>query len=459
MDLLHPSANNSTETLRASSSRSGQDNSETTPLLRHSRQQSTETAVEREAISASKLFWRESLMVSKLALPVFGLNIMEYSLIVVSVLSIGHLSTAALAAVTLGEMTVNVTGLSIILGLASALDTLLPSAWTSDHPQLVGLWAQRMMVVTMISLIPILTLWLNSEAILLLLRQEPEVARLASVYIRWMCMGLPAFAFNTVARRYFMCQDLFTVPGYIIVAIAPINAALNYLFVWGPKKIRLGFIGAPIATSTSYYLISISYLIYGSYYAPRRAWHPITRYMFHDLWLIVKLGLAGVGQTASEWWAWDILALIASQLGSDVVLAAQSVLVVTSSCTWQAPFAISIAASIRIGNLLGEQKAKRAGIAAKAAVFLGFVVAGVFAVVLLIFRSRWSYLFNEDPSVASMVRSILPLMAMFQIFDATGAVTSGILRARGKQVTGALLNFRCVSRIVHYGFDSSTLPP
>ncbi|KAG7092076.1 hypothetical protein E1B28_008455 [Marasmius oreades] len=365
---------------------------------------------------------------------------MEYSLVVASVLSLGHISTEALAAVTLGEMTVNVTGFSIILGLASALDTLLPSAWTSDHPQLVGLWAQRMMVVTQLALIPILTLWLNSESILLFLRQDPEVARLASIYIRWMCMGLPAFAFNGVARRYFMCQDLFTVPGYIIVAIAPINALLNYLFVWGPEKVRLGFIGAPIATSTSYYLVSISYIIYGSFYAPRKAWHRITRYMFNDLWLIVKLGLAGVGQTASEWWAWDILALIASQLRSDVVLAAQSVLVVTSSCTWQAPFAISIAASIRIGNLLGEQKAKRAGVAAKASLFLGLVVAGVFAIVLLIFRSRWSYIFNEDPNVASMVMSILPLMAMFQVFDATGAVTSGILRARGKQVTGAFLN-------------------
>ncbi|KAL0060313.1 ethionine resistance protein [Marasmius tenuissimus] len=152
-----------------------------------------------------------------------------------------------------------------------------------------------MMVVSTVALIPIIALWLNSETILLLLRQDPEVARLASIYIRWMCMGLPAFTFNSVARRYFMCQDLFTVPGYIIVAVAPINALLNYLFVWGPEAIRLGFIGAPIATATSYYLISIAYIIYGTYYAPKKAWHPITTSMFKDLWLIVKLGLAGVG--------------------------------------------------------------------------------------------------------------------------------------------------------------------
>jgi hypothetical protein len=61
-----------------------------------------------------------------------------------SVVSIGHLSTTALAAITLGSMTANVSGFSIIQGFTSALDTMLPSAWTSSQPQLVGLWAQRM---------------------------------------------------------------------------------------------------------------------------------------------------------------------------------------------------------------------------------------------------------------------------------------------------------------------------
>ena len=61
-----------------------------------------------------------------------------------SVISIGHISTTALAAATIGFMTANVTGLSIIQGMSSALDTVLPSAWTSGEPQLVGLWTQRM---------------------------------------------------------------------------------------------------------------------------------------------------------------------------------------------------------------------------------------------------------------------------------------------------------------------------
>ena len=69
---------------------------------------------------------------------------MEYSFVLASVVAIGHVSTAALAASTLATMTAGVTGYSIIVGFASTLDTLLPSAWTSSQPKLVGLWSQRM---------------------------------------------------------------------------------------------------------------------------------------------------------------------------------------------------------------------------------------------------------------------------------------------------------------------------
>ena len=74
-------------------------------------------------------------------------HLLEYSLNIASVISIGHISTVALAACSLGNMTAGVTGFSIVQGFASALDTLLPSAWTSGNPQLVGLWLQRMLLL------------------------------------------------------------------------------------------------------------------------------------------------------------------------------------------------------------------------------------------------------------------------------------------------------------------------
>jgi len=51
-------------------------------------------------------------------------------------------------------MTASVTGYSIVQGFASALDTLLPPAWTSDTPHMVGLWTQRMSKPSLFCLVP-----------------------------------------------------------------------------------------------------------------------------------------------------------------------------------------------------------------------------------------------------------------------------------------------------------------
>lgn len=80
-----------------------------------------------------------------------------------------------------------------------------------------------------------------------------------------------------------------------------------WLLVWGPAPIRLGYIGAPISTAISFNLISICTIIYGICFAPVEAWHPFGSKSFKSLGVLVQLGLAGVGQLASEWWSWELV--------------------------------------------------------------------------------------------------------------------------------------------------------
>ncbi|KAG6894960.1 hypothetical protein C0992_003752 [Termitomyces sp. T32_za158] len=166
-------------------------------------------------------------------------------------------------------------------------------------------------------------------------------------------------------------------------------------------------------------------IVYGVFYVPKTAWYPLGRRMFTSLGVLVHLGLAGVGQTASEWWAWELVALAASLLGP-VALATQSVLLSSASTTFQAPFALSVATSVRIGNLLGEGNAKRAGIASITSIIMALVLSAA------------SRSVDRFCCVVSLVASILPLVALFQVFDGNAAVTAGVLRARGKQVSSAI---------------------
>ncbi|KAF9239246.1 MATE efflux family protein [Melanogaster broomeanus] len=395
-----------------------------------------------ERITTSQMFREELGILTRYSLPVFGTHLLEYSFILASVVSIASYKVSQ-----------------------PHSTPFCPPAWTSDRPYMVGLWTQRMMLMTALVLIPITAIWLNAEPILLALNQEPEVARLAGLYLRCASLAFLLIASTSAhwyfgaenlrpptSRRYFQSQGLFDVPTRIIVVVAPINVFLNWLFV---HPLGLSFPGAPLATSLSFNLVAASSLLYGYFITPRTAWSPITRKSLNpvtgEMWkgwsLLARLGIAGVGQTASEWWSWELIGLAASQLGP-VALATQSVLLLSASCTYQAPFALSIATSVRIGNLLGQGNARRAGLAAKTALVMAVGIAGVWSALFLTFRNKWAYLFNDDPEVISLVASILPLVALFQVFDGTSAITGGIFRARGKQasrtslphVAGALLN-------------------
>lgn len=64
----------------------------------------------------------------------------------------------------------------------------------------------------------------------------------------------------------------------------------------------------------------------------------------------------------------------------------------------------------------------------------------LYSAIFLTFRDNWAYMFNRDPQVVEEVSRIMPLVALFQIFDGLGAVTGAILRAKGQQDVGALLS-------------------
>ncbi|KAG8960369.1 hypothetical protein FRC03_006608 [Tulasnella sp. 419] len=395
--------------------------------------------------------WRkEAGIILRYTLPIFITQLLEYSLSIAAVISIGHLSTIELAASTLGSMTSAVTGYSIIVGMVSALDSLLPQAWGGNVEQrrLVGLWSQRMAVVVFVTQIPIIAIWMAAEDILLFLRQDPEVAALAATYLRWISLGLPAYSVNTVIRRYYQSQGLLHVPTIIVMIVAPINAVLNYILVWGPgpfSGLGLGFIGAPIATAFSLNLSTILFVSHAILWAPREAWSPITKsnmkkiFSGEALGFLVKLGISGVGQTASEWWSWELIGLAASMLGP-VSLAAQSVLLVSASTSYQASFSISSAASVRIGNLIGAGHAEQAKVSSYVSFLLSFVTSGISCTIFLAFRKSWGYLFNGDIEVVSLVATVLPLVGLFQITDGMSAMIQGVLRVTGRQFIGAMMN-------------------
>ncbi|KNZ74949.1 hypothetical protein J132_05850, partial [Termitomyces sp. J132] len=330
--------------------------------------------------------------------------LVEFSFTFVPVASIGHFSTPALAALCLGSMTANLTGISILRGLASPLETMLPSAYTSGRPDLLALWTQRTSLV-----------------------------------------------FKEISRQYFQSQGYLFVHTQIMLIVASLNVLLHYILVWGPEPLNLGFIGAPIGAAISWGLVPIISIIYGVFCVPDAAWRPLSLEIFTNLGELTRLGMYSVAQIASEWWAWEILALAASFLGP-VSTASQSVLTTLAYVTWQVGASVSTAASVRVGHHLGAMDHRRARGAANASIFLVLMTSIFLSSTYMVLRESLARLLSNDPEVIETVVSVIPLVALLQIVDGNTCVTSGLLRAMGRQYTGALLN---VSGFYLLGIPSS----
>ena len=129
-------------------------------------------------------------------------------------------------------VTANITGYVVYQGLATSLDTLCAQAYGSGRKKLVGLQLQRMVYFLWLCTIPIGIVWLSGTAILNAIVPEPETARLAGLYLKILLAGAPGYATFECAKRFVQAQGLFAATLYVLLFCAPLNAFMNWLFVW-----------------------------------------------------------------------------------------------------------------------------------------------------------------------------------------------------------------------------------
>jgi len=86
---------------------------------------------------------------------------------------------AMIAGVGMGSVTINFLGWTVLLGLNSALDTLVSQSAGSGNLELCGVYLNRGRFVMTIFFIPIVFFIYQVEWILVSIGQNPEVSRIA----------------------------------------------------------------------------------------------------------------------------------------------------------------------------------------------------------------------------------------------------------------------------------------
>lgn len=99
------------------------------------------------------------------------------------------------------------TGMPILMGIFIALETLASQAFTgSGIKHQVGLFSQRAAILSMMSILPTICICLNSHWLLLALGQDPELAHMASIYLYYYILVIPAFVLNEIAKKFLTVQ-------------------------------------------------------------------------------------------------------------------------------------------------------------------------------------------------------------------------------------------------------------
>jgi MATE family multidrug resistance protein len=156
--------------------------------------------------------------------------------------------------------------------------------------------------------------------------------------------------------------------------------------------------------------------------------------------LFVTLGLSSGIMSGLEAWAFETTGIMATSL-SLVELDAHYVLLNTTLITYFSfPFGISIAASIRIGNLVGAGHIETAKLTAKIVALFGGGFMSISGIILASTHNVIGFIFSNDAEVVAQVARVAPIGGLFQLFDGIQGSLGGVLRGLGLQRAAALSN-------------------
>jgi Na+-driven multidrug efflux pump len=153
--------------------------------------------------------------------------------------------------------------------------------------------------------------------------------------------------------------------------------------------------------------------------------------------------LAGPGafMMAVEAWAFEITTLLAGYLGTVPLDAHLTMLQLATLAFLSLPFAVAVASTIRVGNLLGAGHPRAAKTAGGVTFLVCFAFTGVVAIVFSVCRDQLGRVFTDDRGVIDAVSKIAPIAALFQLADGGQAAAGGVFRGMGRQKTVAARNF------------------
>ncbi|KAM5180667.1 multidrug and toxin extrusion protein 2-like [Mantella aurantiaca] len=382
-------------------------------------------------------FCHEAKKQLQLAIPVFLSQMMVLLLLIVSSVFCGHLGKIELDSVMLALTVINITGISIGSGMSSGCDTLMSQTYGSKNLKRVGTILQRGILILILCCFPCWAIFINTEQLLLLFKQNPDIARLTQKYVMIFLPGLPAVFLQQLQSKYLYNQGIIWPQFFTGVAVNIINVVVNAILMYAFK---MGVEGSAWANTVSQWAMSLTlflYIVGKKVYV--ETWEGWSKDCLQEWDIFFRLAIPSLLMLCIEWWSMEIGGFLAGLI-SVVELGGQAIMMQLIILAIMLPIGFATAANVRIGTALGAGDIEQAKKTCK--VVLICTACGCFLIssTVLVVRNVIGYMFTTDRDVVALVSKIMLLFAPFHICDGTNATCGGIFRGTGRQRIGAITN-------------------
>lgn len=385
------------------------------------------------------LVCEEVKRLSCLAAPMVAVGLSQYLVQVVSVIMVGHLGELALSSTAIAISLSGVSGFSLLLGMASALETLCGQAYGAKQYSKLGTQTYTAIFSLFLVCLPLSVIWIYMGKLLTFMGQDPLISYEAGKFTMWLVPALFAYATLQPLVRYFQTQSL-TMPMLLSSCAALcFHMPLCWVLVF---KSGLGNLGAALAISISYWLNAIFLVLYMKYSsACEKTRVPVSMEVFQGMGEFFRFAIPSAVMICLEWWSFELLILLSGLLPNpELETSVLSVCLNTISTLYTIPCGLGAAGSTRVSNELGAGNPQKARLAVYALMFLAVTETAVVSTTLFASRRVFGYLFSNEKEVVDYVTNMSPLVCLSVILDSIQGVLSGVARGCGWQHIGAFIN-------------------
>ncbi|VAI59438.1 unnamed protein product [Triticum turgidum subsp. durum] len=384
----------------------------------------------------------EARSILGLAMPMILTGLLLYLRSMISMLFLGRLGGLALAGGSLAIGFANITGYSVLSGLAMGMEPICGQAFGAGHYELLGVTMQRTVLLLVAAAVPIGGLWMHMRPLLLLCGQDVGIAAVAETYILASLPDLLLQAFLHPVRIYLRTQSI-NLPLTVCAALAialhlPINYVLVSVLGHGIRGVAL----ASVLANLNFLLLLLGYVLYKGVHK-RTGGFAFSAESFRGWGELVSLALPSCVSVCLEWWWYEIMILLCGLLANpQATVASMGILIQTTSLIYIFPSSLGFGVSTRVSNELGANRAERAGRAATVGLMLGFAFGGAASAFAYLVRGSWAAMFTADPAIITLTASVLPILGACELGNCPQTAGCGVLRGSARPKDAASINLR-----------------